>query len=143
MDTFHVWLSPIGATCNVRVEGISNANWLLARLREDFVFNSSEPASDEGGFTDCTFHMTYSTQRCYRTFERLLAAIPEVQWTLDPVRVEEAKKELSTLRKAKSRLPFKVQGTSKASPSSTITAFPKSLFSILSRAVAIFLPSSA
>jgi hypothetical protein len=143
MNTFQVWLSPWGATCKVRVDGISNANWLLSRLHQDFVFYSSEPVSDGEGSTRCTFHMTYSTQSCYRTFERLLAAIPEVQWTLDPVRVEEAKKGVSPLRKAKSRSLFKVGRAFKASPSTTITAVPKSLFSMLSRVVAFIKPSGS
>lgn len=141
MDTFHVWLSPLGATCNVRVDGIRNANWLLSRLRQDFVFNSSEPVSDGEASTCCTFHVTYSTQRCYRTFERLLAAIPEVQWTLDPARVEEAKNGVPAAGKTKPRLPFKLGRPFQASPSRTISAFAKSPFSRLSRLVAHILPS--
>ena len=141
MDTFQVWLTPLGATCKVRVDGISNANWLLSRLHQDFVFNSSEPVNDGEGSTCCTLHMTYSAQRCYRTFETLLAAIPEVRWTLDPARVEEAKNRVPAARKTKSRSPFKLGRPFKASASTTITAFPKSLFSMLSRVVALLFPS--
>jgi hypothetical protein len=143
MDTFHVWLSPLGATCEVRVDGINNANWLLNRLRQDFVFNSSKPVSDEESSACCTFCITYSTQKCYRTFEKLLAIIPEVEWMLDPARVKEAKNEVSAAKKAKSRLRSKVKKTIKASPSTTITIFPKRLFSMLSRVVAGILPSGS
>ncbi len=136
MDTFHVWLSPLGATCKVRVDGITNANWLLNRLRQSFIFRGSEPVNDEEGSSCCTFRMTYSSQRCYRTFERVLAAIPEVEWTLDPTREEDSKNGVTASRKTKWNAPSKVTRTIKASPSNTTTVFLNWLFSRLSRAVA-------
>ena len=135
MKSFQVWLSPLGATCKVRVDGITNANWLLHRLRQSFAFQSSEPVIDEEGSSCCTFRMTYSTQRYYRTFERLLSAIPEVKWTPDPAREADSKKEVpaSTTRlKAAS----KVRRSIKVSPSNKTTVVLGWLLSRLSRAVA-------
>lgn len=135
MDTFHVWLSPVGATCKVRVDGIANANWLLDRLHQSFVFHHCEPVNDEEGSSCCTFYMTYSTQQCYRTFQRLLAAISEVQWTLDPAR-EENSKEVTTSDKTTFHSATKVRHTIKASPSNRTTVFFDWLVSKLSSAVA-------
>jgi|GEM_PF-832680 len=135
MNPFRVWLSPFGATCKVRVDGITNANWLLNRLRQSFVFQSCEPVNDEEGSSCCTFHMTYSNQQCYHTFERLLSAIPEVEWTLDPAREEDLKQEVpastTTLKSAS-----KIRRNIKASPSNKTTVIFTWLLSRLSRAVA-------
>jgi len=135
MNTFHVWLSPFGATCKVRVDGITNANWLLNRLRQSFSFQSCEPVNDEEGSSCCTFHMTYSTQQCYRTFERLLSAIPEVEWTLDPAREEDSKKEVPASIATTFRSAPKVRRTIKVSPSNRTKVHFKRLLSRLSRTV--------
>jgi hypothetical protein len=139
MDTFHVWLSPLGATCKVRVDGITNANWLLNRLHRSFIFQSCDPVNDEDGSSCCTFLMTYSTQRCYRTFERLLATIPEVEWTLDPAREEDPKKGATASSTTTFNPAPKVKRTIKASPSSKTKVFFDWLLSRLSRAVAAIL----
>ena len=135
MDTFHVWLSPLGATCKVRVDGIENANWLLTRLRQSLIFESPEPVNGEKGSSCCTFGVACRTQVCYRTFEKLLAAIPEVELILDPARAEGSKNEVTAPTKAKSKSPSKVKRTFKPSPSTTISIFPKWIFSTFSRAV--------
>jgi hypothetical protein len=143
MDTFQVCLTPLGATCKVRVDGISNANWLLSLLHQDFVFDSSEPVSDGGDSTSCTFNMTYSAQRCYRTFEKLLTAIPEVQWTSDSARLEAPKNGVPATRKTIPRSPSKLGRPFTASPSTTVTAPPRSPFSMFSRLVALIKPSGS
>jgi hypothetical protein len=139
MDAFHVWLSPFGATCKVRVDGITNANWLLNRLHQSLIFQSCEPVNDEDGSSCCTFRMTYSTQQCYRTFERLLAAIPELEWTLDPAREEDSKKGVTASSKTTFNSAPKVRRTIKASPSNKTTVFFDWLLSRLSRAVSTML----
>jgi hypothetical protein len=102
---FRVWLSPLGATCKVRVDGIDNANWLVNGLRQSFVFESSEPVSDLDGTGCCTFDVVYCSPACFRTLERLLTAIPEVEVTLDLARQEERKNALAAPRKTQAR-PF-------------------------------------
>ena len=136
MKSFQVWLNPLGATCKVRVDGITNANWLLHRLRQSFAFQSCEPVIDEEGSSCCTFHMTYGTQQCYRTFERLLSAIPEVEWTLDPAREKDSKKKIPASSTTTLKSAPKVRRTIKASPSNKTTVFFDWLLSRLSRAVA-------
>jgi hypothetical protein len=139
VDSFHVWLSPMGATCRVRVDGIENANWLLNRLRQSFIFESSEPVSDEHGSSCCSFGVAYCSPACYRTFEGLLAAIPQVELMLDPARGEKLKSGLTASRKTQSSSLSKVRRASKPLPSTPITGVFNWLSSKLSGAGAIIL----
>ena len=143
MDSFHVWLSPLGATCQVRVDGSENATWLLNRLRQSFIFESSEPVSDEDGSSCCTFGVAYCSPACYRTLEGLLAAIPQVKVMLDPARKEKPKSGLTASRKTTSRSLSKVRRPSKQLPSTPITGAFNWLSSKLSQAVAIILQTGS
>jgi len=84
MNAFRVWLRPLGSACRVRVDGVGNAQWLLNRLGHSFVFKTAAPLSEEEGSSCCTFHLAYSSHVSRRGFERLLAAIPEVNLMTDP-----------------------------------------------------------
>ena len=85
MNPFHVWLRPLGGDCRVRVDGMSNAQWLLTRLRQSFVFKDSEAIhEDQDSSNCCTFRVAYTSQVPRRVFERLLASIPEVMVMVDP-----------------------------------------------------------
>ena len=84
MNAFRVWLRPLGSACRVRVDGISNAEWLLDRLGHSFVFKTADPMNEEEGSSCCTFGLAYNSQMSRRGFERLLAAIPEVNLMTDP-----------------------------------------------------------
>jgi hypothetical protein len=83
MNTFCVWIHPLGNACKVRVLGIKNAKWLLNRLTQSFVVKSSETLNEEECFPCCTFRVPYSFQTPRSTFEKLLAGIPEVRLRLD------------------------------------------------------------
>ena len=78
MNEFRVWLRPLGSTCQLRVDGVRNAHWLLDRLGRSFVFKTAPPMDEEEGSSCCTFRVAYSSQISRRRVERLLAAIPEV-----------------------------------------------------------------
>ena len=84
MNTFPVWLRPLGNACRVRVDGIKNAQWLVDRLSRSFVFKTSDPMNEEEGSSCYTFRVAYSSQMSRRGLERLLAAIPEVNLMTDP-----------------------------------------------------------
>ena len=85
MSPFPVWLRPLGGDCRVRVEGMKNAQWLLARLSQAFVFKTSESIQeDREPPCRCTFRVAYSSQVPRRALERLLASIPEVRVMLEP-----------------------------------------------------------
>jgi hypothetical protein len=84
MNTFRVWIRPLGTVCRVRVEGTGNTEWLLDRLSESFVFKTSEPLNDVNGTSHHTFRVAYRPQMSRRAFEKLLAAIPEVKLMTDP-----------------------------------------------------------
>lgn len=84
MNAFHVWLRPLGDTCRVRVDGMKNAQWLLLRLGQSFVFKTAEPMDEEADSSCCTFCMAYSSQVSRRGLERLLVGIPEVVLMTDP-----------------------------------------------------------
>jgi hypothetical protein len=84
MNSFRVWIRPLGGTCRVRVEGIRNARWLLARLGHGFVFKTAEPISEEADSSCCSFRVAYSSQMSRRGLEKLLSGIPEVIFMMDP-----------------------------------------------------------
>jgi hypothetical protein len=84
MNSFRVWIRPLGGTCRVRVEGIRNAQWLLARLGHGFVFKTAEPISEEADSSCCSFCVAYSSQMSRRGLEKLLGGIPEVIFMMDP-----------------------------------------------------------
>jgi len=84
MSSFRVWIRPTGGTCKVRVDGITNAAWLLNRLSQSFIFKTSEPIRDDSGSSCSTFRVLYNSQVSRFTFEKLLAAIPQVELMLDP-----------------------------------------------------------
>ena len=84
MKAFRVWISPLGGDCRIRVDGISNARWLLDRLGHAFVFKTAEPLNEEYGSSVCSFRVAYSSQTSRRGLTRLLATIPEVQLITAP-----------------------------------------------------------
>jgi hypothetical protein len=84
MKAFQVWIRPLSSACRVRVDGIRNAQWLLNRLSESFVFKSSEPLDDNLEAACSSFQVQYSSQMSGPRFAKLLAAIPEVSLMLEP-----------------------------------------------------------
>jgi hypothetical protein len=85
MKAFQVWIRPLSSACRVRVDGIRNAQWLLNRLSESFVFKSSEPLDDDLATACSSFRVQYSSQMSGPRFAKLLAAIPEVSLLPEPV----------------------------------------------------------
>lgn len=84
MNAFSVWIRPMDGTCQVRVDGIENTNWLIRRLGQLFVFKTAEPVKEDEGSSYCTFRVADSFQNSRRTFARLVGAIPEVKLMLEP-----------------------------------------------------------
>lgn len=75
MKTFNVWISRVDDAFGVRVDGLENANWLLCRLSNFFVFKTSEPLHNVSNSSDYTFRVAHNSQISGRQFERLLAGI--------------------------------------------------------------------
>lgn len=84
MDLVRVWIRPLKSACRVRVDGVRNAQWLLNRLSESFVFKSSEPLDDDIVTACSSFQVQYSSQMSDSRFAKLLAAIPEVKLMREP-----------------------------------------------------------
>jgi hypothetical protein len=84
MNSFCVWIRPLGGTCRIRVDGLRNAKWLLNRLGHAFVFKTAEAIDEEDRGAHCSFRVAYNSQTSRRGLEKLLAAIPEVQLMTDP-----------------------------------------------------------
>lgn len=84
MNRFRVWICPSEDHCDVHVDGISNAHWLLSRLGREFVFKTIDPIREEAGSTQCSFRVPYKRPMSPAMFEQLLAAIPPVQLMLEP-----------------------------------------------------------
>lgn len=78
MNTFRVWLRPFGDALSVRVDGSRNALWLLDRIGRSFAFKTAAPIYEDEESSCCTFQLAYNSQMSRRGFEKLLAAIPEV-----------------------------------------------------------------
>ncbi|MBN1591394.1 MAG: hypothetical protein JW888_17915 [Pirellulales bacterium] len=84
MNSFQVWIRPLGNTCRVRVDGVRNALWLLGRLGHLFVFKTAEPMNEEVDSSCCTFRVEYGSRISRGGLERLLGGIPEVVLMTDP-----------------------------------------------------------
>jgi hypothetical protein len=84
MNTFRVWTRPTGATFNVRVDGIKNANWLLNRLSQSFIFKTADPIDEDAGSSCATFRVLYDSQASRSRFEKLLGTIPQVELMAGP-----------------------------------------------------------
>ncbi len=84
MNTFRVWIRPLGIACRVRVDGPQNAMWLLSQLDHSLAFNACEPIRDDEASFRSTFQVPYTSQMPHSTIERLLAAIPQVKLMLEP-----------------------------------------------------------
>lgn len=83
MSIFQVWIRPLASACRVRVDGIRNAQWLLNRLSDSFVFKSSEPMEHDLATACSSFQVQYTSQMSARKVAKLLAAIPEVNLLLE------------------------------------------------------------
>jgi hypothetical protein len=84
MSLFQVWIRPLSSACQVRVDGMQNARWLLNRLSESFVFKNSEAMDDDVETACSSFRVQYGSQMSGPKFAKLLAAIPEVYLMLEP-----------------------------------------------------------
>jgi hypothetical protein len=84
MSGFRVWIRSLAEDSRVRVDGMQNARWLLARLGRSFIFKSAKPINDDEGPSSCVFHLGYSSQMSRPTLEKALTAIPEVELISDP-----------------------------------------------------------
>ena len=79
MSLFYVWIRPLSDAYRVRVDGIRNAQWLLNRLSESFVFKSSIPLDNNMATACSNFQVKYGSQMSGSKFAKLLAAIPVVE----------------------------------------------------------------
>ena len=84
MNAFRVWIRPSESNCRLRVDGISNAQWLLYRLGHSFIFKTAAPMNEEEGSSCCSFRVAYNSQASRRGLKKLLGAIPEVKLMTAP-----------------------------------------------------------
>jgi hypothetical protein len=84
MNAFRVWERSLGNASRVRVEGLQNARWLLARLAQSLVFEGGEPVCEVTGPNLCTFRVPYSSALSRSALAKLLGGIPEVRLMREP-----------------------------------------------------------
>ena len=84
MKAFRVWICRMDGASGLRVDGLENANWLLRRLSEFFVFKTSEPLRDVSDSSDYTFRVAHNSQMTGHQFEKLLAGFAEANVTVEP-----------------------------------------------------------
>jgi len=70
-------------TCQVRVDSIENAKWLIQRLSQFFIFKTAEAVKEDEGSSCCNFRVADSSLVSRHRLERLLGAIPEVKLMLE------------------------------------------------------------
>ena len=85
MRPVRVWITRMNGASHLRVEDAEDARWLLGQLSGSFVFKTSQPMDQAQDSSDCTFRVAHTSQMTGPTFERLLAAITQVQLILEPV----------------------------------------------------------
>ena len=78
MEPFRVRVRLSDNDCQLRIEGMKNTLWLLRRLSESFVYQTSEGVQEEVGSRSCTFRVAYISQMPRLALERLLRSIREV-----------------------------------------------------------------
>jgi hypothetical protein len=84
MDAFHVWVCRIDGATRVRVDGRENANWLLRRLSELFVFKTCEPMREVFDSSVYMFRVAHNCRLSGKQMEKLLAGITEVNLIVEP-----------------------------------------------------------
>jgi hypothetical protein len=85
MDIFQVWVTRTDGTTDVRVVDIENANWLLGRLSNFFVFKTCEPLRDTSDSSVYSFRVAHNSQMSASHIERILAKISEVKMIIEPL----------------------------------------------------------
>ncbi len=83
MNPFHVSMRSYGSICCIRVDGTGNADWLLRRLGEAFVFKNCEPLRQELDTSYCTFRIACGPQVTDASLARLLKSFSEVRLTIE------------------------------------------------------------
>lgn len=84
MDTFEVWVRPLGECCRVRVNGRSNARWLLQWLDDSLAIRNAQPCLETPESDICSFEVPCNEPKSRNRLERALAAIPEVKLMMRP-----------------------------------------------------------
>ena len=87
MKAFSVRMCRMDGALSLRVDGLENANWLLRRLSDFFVFKTSEPMHEVPNSSDYIFRVAHNSQMSGRRFEQLLAGIADVKVILQPAQV--------------------------------------------------------
>jgi len=78
LNSFKVWLRPLGAVCRIRVEGIENAEWLLSRLKQTLGFQDAEQCVVQHIQNYGTFQVPYCTTMLHAALETHLSTMPTV-----------------------------------------------------------------
>jgi hypothetical protein len=87
---FQVRVQSTGYGYQLNVDGVDNAQWLLDRLGQSFVFRSAKPIAHALSGPQCTFEVVSGPLLSYDAFLKLLANIPEVLALKAAARTEES-----------------------------------------------------
>jgi hypothetical protein len=84
MDIFKVWVSRLDGATSLRIIDLENTKWLLGRLSDFFVFKTCEPLRGISNPSAFTFRVAHNSQLSASRFEKILAAISEVNMIVEP-----------------------------------------------------------
>lgn len=74
----------MGEVCRVRVDGVENARWLLARLSGALLALGSDPPRTSAASGQCLFEVPCTPQFTASRLGEVLRAMPEVQVMTSP-----------------------------------------------------------
>ena len=83
MNTFQIWIRPLGDACRVRVEGKDNCKWLFSRLTEWVEVSECRDLTckPDGQYT---FNVPYGGELTTQTFTKMLRELPQIQLMSQP-----------------------------------------------------------
>lgn len=84
MHEFQVWLRPLGDFCRIRVNGATNAGWLLQHLGRTFMIDTADPTPETHQPEVFTFDVPCETGETRSRLERALSLMREVNLMMGP-----------------------------------------------------------
>jgi hypothetical protein len=85
MHEFKVWVTRMDGATSLQVADLDNAEWLLNRLSDYFVFKTCEPVRKSLNSSALTFRVAHNSQLSALRFERILAGIAEIKMIVEPL----------------------------------------------------------
>lgn len=84
LSPVRVWVRALGQSCRVRLEGVEQAQWVLAQLEKKKALEGVVEVEIRTTANGCLFEVPNASKGALATLEAALGAIPEVELMLSP-----------------------------------------------------------